>query len=71
MVGTDNKLPEGVHVTFLSQVRPLLEERLPTIYSSIPRVVVQENVEGNPHESNPSSNIPHTSPATSDTSQHL
>ena len=32
MVGTDNKLPEGVHVTFLSQVRPLLQERLPTVY---------------------------------------
>ena len=40
MVGTDNKLPEGVHVTFLSQVRYLLQERLPTVYGSIPRVVI-------------------------------
>ena len=71
MVGTDNKLPEGVHVTFLSQVRPLLQERLPTVYGSIPRAVIQENVEGNPPESNPSSDIPHTNPATSDRSQHL
>ena len=49
MVGTDNKLPEGVHVTFLSQIRPLLQERLPTVYGSLPRAVIQENVEGNPH----------------------
>ena len=71
MVGTDNKFPEGVHVTFLSQVRPLLQEIFPTVYGSIPRVVIQENVEGNPPESNPSSNIPHTNPATSDKSQHF
>ena len=71
MVGTENKFPEGVHVTFLSQVRPLLQERLPIVYGFIPRAVIQENVEGNPPESNPSSNIPHTNPATSDRSQHL
>ena len=71
MVGTDNKLPEGVHVTFLSQVRPLLQERLPTVYGSIPRAVIKDNVEGNLPESNPSSDIPHTNPATSDRSQHL
>ena len=71
MVCTDNKLPEGVHVTFLSQVRPLLQERLPTVYGSIPRVMIQENVEVNPPEFNPSSDIPHTNPATSDRSQHL
>ena len=71
MVGTDNKFPEGVHVTFLSQVRHLLQERLPTVYGSIPRVVIQENVEENPPESNPSSDIPHTNPSTYDKSQHL
>ena len=71
MIGTDNKLPEGVHVTFLSQVRPLLQERLPTVYGSVPRAVIQENVETNPPESNPSSDIPHTNPSTSDKSQHL
>ena len=71
MVGTNNKLPEGVHVTFLSQVRPLLQERLPTVYGSISRVVIQENVEVNPPEFNPDSDIPHTNPATSDRSQHL
>ena len=71
MIGTDNKLPEGVNVTFLSQARPLLQERLPTVYGSIPRVVIQENVEENPPESNPSSDIPHTNPSTSDKSQHL
>ena len=71
MIGTDNKLPEGVHVSFLSHARPLLQERLPTVYGSIPRVVIQENVEEIPPESNPSSEIPHTNPATSDKSQHL
>ena len=70
MVGTDNKLPEGVHVTFLSQVKPLLQERLPTVYGSLPRVVIQENVEENPPESNPSSNIPHINLTTSHRSQH-
>ena len=71
MIGTDNKLPEGVNVTFLSQARPLLQERLPTVYGSIPRVVIQENVEENPPESNPNSDIPHTNPSTSVKSQHL
>ena len=71
MVRTDNKLPEGVHVTFLSQVRPLLQERLPTVYGSIPRAMIQENVEVNPPEFNPSSDIPHTNPTISDRSQHL
>ena len=71
MIGTDNKFPEGVHVTFLSQVRPLLQERMPTVYGFVPRAVIQENVEENPPESNPSSEIPHTNPSTSDKSQHL
>ena len=62
MIGTDNKFPEGVHVTFLSQVRPLLQERMPTVYGFVTRVVIQENVEDNPPESNPSSDIPHTNP---------
>ena len=71
MIETDNKLPEGVHVTFLSQVRPLLQERFPTVYGSVPRAVIQENVEENPPESNPSSEIPHRHPSTSDKSQNL
>ena len=71
IIGTDNKLPEGVHVTFLSQVRHLLQERMPTVYGSIQRAVIQENVEENPPESNPSSDIPHTNPSTSNKSQHL
>ena len=33
--------------------------------------MIQENVEENPPESNPSSDIPHTNPSTSDKSQHL
>ena len=48
-----------------------MQERLPTVYGSIPRAVIQKNVEVNPPESNPSSDIPHTNPATSDRSQHL
>ena len=72
IIGTDNKLPaEVAHVTFLSQVRPLLQERMPTVYGSVKRAVIQENVEENPPESNPSSDIPHTNPSTSDKSQHL
>ena len=60
-----------VNVPFLSQVRPLLQERLPTVYGSIPRIVIQENVEENPPESNPNSDIPHINPSTSVKSQHL
>ena len=44
---------------------------MPDVYGSVPRAVIQENVEENPHESNPSSDIPHTNPSTSDKSQHL
>ena len=71
MIGTDDKFPDGVHVTFLSQVMPLLQERLPTVYGPVPRAVIQENVEENPPKSIPSSEIPHTNPSTSDKSQHL
>ena len=71
MIGTDNELPEGVHVNFLSQVRPLLQEKLPTVYGYVPRAVIQENVEENPPESNPSSEISQKNPSTSDKSQHL
>ena len=44
---------------------------MPTEYGSIPRVVIQENVEENPPESNTSSDISHTNPATSDKPQHF
>ena len=71
IIGTYNRLPERVHVTFLSQVMPLLQERMPTVYGFVQRAVIQENVEENPYESNPSSNIPHKNPSTSDKSQHL
>ena len=71
MIGTNNKLPEGAHVTFLSQVRHLLQERMPTVYGSAQRAMIQENEVENPPESNPSSDIPQTNTSTSAKSQHL
>ena len=71
MIGTDNKLPEGENVSFISQVRHLLQERMPTVYGSAQRAMIQENEVENPPESNPSSDIPQTNTSTSAKSQHL
>ena len=57
MIGTENKLPDGANVSFISQVRHLLQERMPTVYGSPQRAMVQENEVENPPESNPSSEI--------------
>ena len=40
---------------FFTQVRQLLQERMPTVYGSPPRAMVHENEEENPPEPNPSS----------------
>ena len=71
MIGTDRKLPEMVDVTFLSQVRHLLKERMPTVYGSPSRAMIQGNDEEIPPESNPSSLPSQTDPATSVKSQNL
>ena len=43
MIGTENKLQAGENIPFVTQVRHLLEERMPTVYGSPPRAMVQEN----------------------------
>ena len=49
----------------------LLQEKMPTVYGSAQRAMIQENEVENPPESNPSSAIPQTNTSTSDKSQHL
>ena len=71
MIGTENKLPDGANVSFISQVRHLLQERMPTVYGSPQRAMVQENEVENPPESNPSSDTIQTDTSTSDKSQNL
>ena len=55
MIGTENKLQTGENVPFITQVKHLLKERMPTVYGSPPRAMVQENEVENPPELNPSS----------------
>ena len=71
MIGTENKLQAGENVPFITQVRHLLKERMPTVYGSPPRAMVQENEVENPPESNPSSKTIQTDTSTSDKSQNL
>ena len=42
MIGTENKLPDGANVSFISHVRHILKERMPNVYGSPPRAMVQE-----------------------------
>ena len=71
MIDTENKLQAGKNVPFITQVRHLLKERMPTVYGSPPRAMVQENEVEIPHESNPSSKTIQTDTPTSDKSQNL
>ena len=48
MIGTENKLPDGANVSFISQVRHLLQERMPIVYGFPQRAMVQENEVENP-----------------------
>ena len=71
MISTENKLQAGENVAFITHVRYLLKERMPTVYGSPPRAMVQENEVENPPESNPSSKTIQTDTSTSDKSQNL
>ena len=71
MIGTENKLPYGANVSFISQVRHLLQERMPIVYGSPQRAMIQENEVENPPESNPSSKSIQTDTSTSDQSQNF
>ena len=71
MIGTENKLQAGENVPFITQVRHLLKERMPIVYGSPPRAMVQENEIENPPESNPSSKTIQIDTSTSDKSQNL
>ena len=71
MIGTENKLQAGGNVPFITQVMHLLNERMPTVYGSPPRAMVQENEVENPPESNPSSKTIQTDTSTYDKSQNL
>ena len=71
MIGTENKLPDGANVSFISQVSHILKERMPTMYGSPPRAMVQENEVENPPESNPDSKSIQIDTYTSDQSQNF
>ena len=43
MIGTENKLQAGGNVPFITQIRHRLKERMPIVYGSPPRAMVQEN----------------------------
>ena len=71
MIGTENKLQAGENVPFITHVRHLLKVRIPIVYGSPPRAMVQKNEEENPPESNPSSKTKQTVTLTSDKSQNV
>ena len=71
MIGTENKLHDGENVPFITHAKHLLKERMPTVYGSPPRAVVQENEVENLPESNPSSKTIQIDTSTSDKSQNL
>ena len=50
MIGTENKLHVVGNVPFITRVRHLLKERMPIVYGSPPRAMVQENKVENPPE---------------------
>ena len=71
MIGTENKLQAGENVPFITQVSHLLKERMPIVYGSPPRAMLQENEVEIPPESNSSSKTIQTDTPTSDKSQNL